>query len=237
MDRSGNPATKLNIGCGYDKREGYLNIDMDPACNPDVLIKNNNFSNFPRREFREVLAKDVLEHIPRSNTADAILEWADLLEIGGALSLQTSSILGVADLMRRHENYANQANFTIYLFGNQAHPGDFHYTGFTTATLKIHIISAGFEIDSFSLEDHWLFAVRARKVLDWTELARTGASLSDLEFVEEAYSLALFRAPEDFFRRVDLEALESGKLSRREFLKKLYSSEERRLRISQQRRM
>ncbi|MBR8157142.1 DUF4214 domain-containing protein [Burkholderia cenocepacia] len=230
-------AAKVNIGCGYDKREGYVNVDMDSACQPDVLITDNNFSNLPRREFQEVLAKDVLEHIPRSSTAAALLEWADLLAPGGTLDLQTSSILGVADLMRQHENYADQANFTIYLFGNQAHPGDFHFTGFTEATLKVHIIAAGFEIDDFSLEDHWLFAVRARKVLDWTELARTGAVLSDREFVEEAYSRALFRAPEDFFLRVDLEELESGKLSRRDFLKKLYSSEERRLRISQQRRL
>lgn len=25
---------KLNIGCGYDKREGYVNVDVDPACEP-----------------------------------------------------------------------------------------------------------------------------------------------------------------------------------------------------------
>ena len=62
---------KLNIGCGYDKREGYLNVDVDPACAPDLLIRDGDYSPIPRRQFEEVLAKDVLEHIPRAQTIAA----------------------------------------------------------------------------------------------------------------------------------------------------------------------
>ena len=51
---------KLNVGCGYDKRPDYLNIDVDPACEPDVLIVDNDFSPIPTGYFDEVLAKDVL---------------------------------------------------------------------------------------------------------------------------------------------------------------------------------
>lgn len=29
---------KLNLGCGLHKREGYVNVDMSPACNPDVVL-------------------------------------------------------------------------------------------------------------------------------------------------------------------------------------------------------
>ncbi len=28
---------KLNMGCGYDKREGYLNVDISPVCEPDLV--------------------------------------------------------------------------------------------------------------------------------------------------------------------------------------------------------
>ena len=48
--------TKVSIGCGYDHRSGYLNVDMDPACNPDVLIADNKFSNFSKQAYDEVLA-------------------------------------------------------------------------------------------------------------------------------------------------------------------------------------
>jgi hypothetical protein len=47
---------KLNYGCGYDKREGYLNVDMDPHCAPDFLVQNMDFSQIPKHRFDEVTA-------------------------------------------------------------------------------------------------------------------------------------------------------------------------------------
>ena len=29
---------KLNLGCGYSKLDGFLNVDIDPHCMPDVLV-------------------------------------------------------------------------------------------------------------------------------------------------------------------------------------------------------
>lgn len=75
--------TKVTIGCGYDHRVGYIDVDMDPVCKPDVLVADNNFSNLPRQAYDEVLAKGVLEHIERMRTPGALLDWADLLESGG----------------------------------------------------------------------------------------------------------------------------------------------------------
>lgn len=226
--------SKLNIGCGYDKRAGYLNVDMDPACKPDLLITDNDFSSLPHQHFDEVLAHDVLEHIRRAETGAALLEWVDLLQVGGSLVLQTSSILGVAKLLEQHQDYINQANFTIYLFGNQAHPGDFHYTGFTEATLKIHLIAAGLKIEEFELRDRWLFFVRCRKEHDWTRLLADTSS--NAEFVKLAYREALYREPEEIFLNLLVGQIETGR-SRRAVLRQLYSSEERRMRISQQRGM
>jgi len=60
--------SKLNYGCGHNKLAGYLNVDIDPACQPDLLIKNGDTSAIPRDYFEEVLANDVLEHFPRTQT-------------------------------------------------------------------------------------------------------------------------------------------------------------------------
>ena len=29
---------KLNLGCGFDKRDGWLNVDSFPECAPDQLL-------------------------------------------------------------------------------------------------------------------------------------------------------------------------------------------------------
>lgn len=214
---------RLNIGCGYDKRPDYLNIDMDPACEPDLLIIDNDLSALPRRHFVSVLANDVLEHIPRNQTLMALLDWADLTAPGGELEVSTSSILGVAEQMQG-QSYADQYNWTRCLFGNQAHPGDFHFSGFTEATLKTHLLAAGFRPGEITLDDGWLFRVKAEKVEDWTEAL---SQVCDNEaFATVCFQAALWRDPEELGVAWCVLELAAGR-TRRQLLKHLYASEER----------
>ncbi|WDA36395.1 class I SAM-dependent methyltransferase [Sphingobium sp. YC-XJ3] len=224
---------KINIGCGYDKRPGYLNVDMDPACEPDVLLVDNDFSQFERHSFDEVLAHDVLEHIPRSETANALLEWAELLPKGGRLVFQTSNILGVADLISQHQMYELHAKYTVFLFGNQQHPGDFHLTGFTDRTLRVHLLAAGFSNIVIEPTDQWMFSGSGIKASSWTRLL-TIRGLSDGDFVEQATAEALLRSPEPEFTALWSGWLKRGACTRRDLLKMLHASEERRLRIAAQ---
>jgi hypothetical protein len=224
---------KINIGCGYDKRPGYLNVDMDAACEPDILVTDNDFSQFKRKSFQEVLAHDVLEHIPRAETANALLEWADLLAPGGNLTFQTSSIIGVANLIQEFPSYQDHANFTIYLFGNQQHPGDFHLTGFTDRTLRVHLHAALLEPSPFTMIDGWMYRGTAKKIGDWTNLSNV-QNIDDEEFLDLACREALMRAPEQSFFDLWLSWLKAGSHSRRDILKLFYASDERRLRVAEQ---
>jgi predicted SAM-dependent methyltransferase len=217
---------RLNIGCGYDHRPGFLNVDMDPACKPDLLIRDNDLTVLPKRHFSEVLARDILEHIPRSQTMAILLEWADLLKIAGKITIQTSSILGVARLIEAHSSFEDHHNYTIYLFGNQAHAGDFHYTGFTEQTLRTYLLSAGFAIDSFVEWDNWLFLVEGTRVSDWTSLLESHREATDEVFLLAAYDAALGREPLEPYRSIHLQDLASGQ-SRRALLRSLFSALER----------
>lgn len=55
---------KLNLGCGFDKRGGFLNVDNFPECNPDQLL---DIESTPwalgESQFDFVLLKHVLEHV------------------------------------------------------------------------------------------------------------------------------------------------------------------------------
>jgi hypothetical protein len=218
-----NLPTAINIGCGYDKRPGFLNVDMDPVCEPDVLIVDNDFSVLPRRYFQSVVAHDVLEHIPRSKTMSALLEWVDLMVPGGTMDVETSSILGVAARMAG-QPYATQHGWTICLFGNQAHPGDYHYTGFTDATLLTHLLAAGLQPGPISTREGWLISARATKEEDWTSLLER--EMDDGSFVAAAYRAAFDREADADGHTACVEWL-SGGVSRRVVLKHLFCAEER----------
>jgi len=217
---------KLNFGCGYDKREDYLNIDVDPACYPDLLIQDNDFSPVPKNHFQEILAWDVLEHIPRSKTLSALLDWAEFLQMDGKLNLDTSSILGVARLFDQTKSYADHHNYTVCLYGNQAHPGDFHLTGFTETTLRVHLEAAGFETGLINTRDQWLFSTAARKTCDWTELAAR-VDLDVAHFIEKAYEAALSRPADDGGLQFLTRMLRDEGCSRRDALRHLFEAPER----------
>lgn len=223
--------SKLNLGCGYDKREGYLNVDIDPACAPDILIRDGDYSRIPRRRFEEVLAKDVLEHIPRAQTLAALLDFADYLVDGGKLILQTSSILGVAAKLQQLSRYADHHGWTICLFGSQAHAGDFHHTGFTEVTLTVHLRAAGFRIDVLEMRDDWMFYVEATKVENWAATAED-QSFDDQEFLQAVYRDGLLRDADEAGMAHWSAALKAG-TTRKHVAKELFSAPERLFRIAE----
>ncbi len=56
---------KLNLGCGQDHRDGYINIDSSEYCNPDMLVNLENLPlPFKANSCDETLMKSVLEHMP-----------------------------------------------------------------------------------------------------------------------------------------------------------------------------
>lgn len=55
---------KLNLGCGFDHRDGYLNADSFQECKPDVLINIEETPwAFRDNAYQHILLKHVLEHV------------------------------------------------------------------------------------------------------------------------------------------------------------------------------
>lgn len=43
MTPSNTPLLKLNLGCGFKRIPGYLNVDSVPDCNPDQVVDLEKF--------------------------------------------------------------------------------------------------------------------------------------------------------------------------------------------------
>jgi predicted SAM-dependent methyltransferase len=157
---------KLNLGCGFDLREGYVNVDFQDFHKPDVVADVRDMAMLPSGWFEEIIARDVLEHLPRLDTPKALAEWNRLLCVGGLIYLRMPNIIGVAELLVSPEraDIENQKLLVQCLFGTQAYTGDWHLTGFTEPLVRHYLSEAGFDILTLAYKDHWLFDVTAEKV-------------------------------------------------------------------------
>jgi predicted SAM-dependent methyltransferase len=155
---------RLNLGCGFDRREGYLNVDFQPFHQPDLVSDVRKLDALPSAAYEEIVAQDVLEHLPRTDTLDTLREWARVLRPGGRLVLRVPDVIGLARLLANRRDLAEQEVLLQNLFGTQAYPGDFHHFGFTELVLRHYLAAAGFRVDELSHRDEWLFDVVAVRV-------------------------------------------------------------------------
>lgn len=78
---------KLNLGCGADKKEGYVNIDVNPLVNPDVVHDLNKLPYpFPDNTFDQIEAFHILEHLDKPFVI--MKELHRILKPGGRLHIK-----------------------------------------------------------------------------------------------------------------------------------------------------
>ena len=156
---------KLNLGCGFDHRDGYLNVDLQSFHKPDLVADCCELA-LPDGHYEEVVARDLLEHLPRSHTAKALAEWNRVLAADGVLLIRTTRLEGILELLNlpQFKGIEKQRELIQCLFGTQAYDGDFHHTAFTEPLLHDYLENAGFLVEKISVRDHWLFDATARKM-------------------------------------------------------------------------
>jgi len=54
---------KLHIGCGYNKKVGWFNIDTAKEVNPDMVVDIEQGLPFPDNSFEEIYSEHCLEHV------------------------------------------------------------------------------------------------------------------------------------------------------------------------------
>lgn len=82
---------KLNLGSGKRKLDGFINIDMQGRCNPDVICNLAEGIPYPDSSVDEAIAIDFIEHLERREVMRLMDEVHRVLKPGGKFFHRTPS--------------------------------------------------------------------------------------------------------------------------------------------------
>jgi predicted SAM-dependent methyltransferase len=122
---------KLNLGCGQNKLEGYINMDA-----------LDGLSIYPL-EYKgcvdEIRASHVLEHFGHEESVQVLLNWVDCLVPGGVIKI---AVPDFDDLIRRYQA-GEPLNYECILFGGQTDKYDYHKSLWSCNKLRFIMESIG----------------------------------------------------------------------------------------------
>lgn len=129
---------KLNLGCGNDYREGYLNVDIRNIPRLDIKWHVDDLIEYVRDQSAvEILALDILEHFPIREVSKALDEWVRMLAPGGILQIKVPDLDILAKTLHDYSNNTAEIRHMVdRLYGGQDYPQNFHKSGFNLTLLK-----------------------------------------------------------------------------------------------------
>jgi hypothetical protein len=90
---------KLNLGCGADKRRGWVNVDLDPLHGPDVRASADHLPMILDASCETIDARHLLQHLDYAQAKAAFAEWDRVLVDGGELHLELPNLARCVELV------------------------------------------------------------------------------------------------------------------------------------------
>jgi glycosyltransferase involved in cell wall biosynthesis/predicted SAM-dependent methyltransferase len=140
----------LNLGCGNDVREGFINIDLF-SDNFNVIGMDIRKLELPDESVDYILASDILEHFSHNDTLEVLSEWVRVLKKNAEIVVRSPSLKLQSQAYLRGDWNADIASYMI--FGGQTNPGDYHCVGFDKESLTELFNKVGLELTYYEEQD------------------------------------------------------------------------------------
>ena len=87
---------KLNLGCGTRKLPGYVNIDINKECAPDMLADVRKLDRIDDNSVEEIIAIHLFEHFFYWEVPAILAGWSTKLKEGGKLIIECPDVIYAA---------------------------------------------------------------------------------------------------------------------------------------------
>lgn len=136
---------RLNLGCGSDLREGWVNVDARPT--GDVVADVRSLPFKPNCA-ESILALDILEHFWRDQTVDILKEWGRVLIPGGTLILRVPNLWWLARALLSTREDLQPVVENVYGGHKYGTNGEFdtHHWGWTPISLETILSACGYQL-------------------------------------------------------------------------------------------
>jgi predicted SAM-dependent methyltransferase len=136
---------KLNLGCGSNKLPGYINIDVEPSCNPDIVFDFvNKKLPYGDDSIDEIVFFHCIEHINKNLHQRLLTDLWRVLKFGGELYISYPEFTKCYENWK--SNHRGQKKFwEATIFGRQAYPSDFHVCIMHTPDFEKLLTNVGFK--------------------------------------------------------------------------------------------
>lgn len=128
---------RLNLGCGKDIREGYVNLDINPLLSGASYCDVTSLSNYKDGEVEEILALDIIEHFPKVKINPILKEWCRVLCPGGKLTIRTPDVDRIFELYQEAKvGEITWERLSEIIHGKQDGPFNFHFVSLSFPWIK-----------------------------------------------------------------------------------------------------
>jgi SAM-dependent methyltransferase len=142
---------QVQLGSGNDYREGWINVDTDPACGPDIVGRAEDLPMLDDASVDLIEGCHLFEHLTFSEARAALREWHRVLRPGGELFLELPNLAASIAILGQH---FDENGHDLGMVGIYGWPPDIdqhgvpmmHKWGWTPETIAVQLRAAGFGV-------------------------------------------------------------------------------------------